>query len=192
MKVFVGLGNPGPQYSNNLHNLGFLSLEYFADHKNMIFKDKKSYSYAELNFNNNKLFLLKPTLFMNLSGEPVQYFLSFYKNDIEDLWIVMDDVSLPFGSIRIRESGSDGGHKGLRDIILKLGTDRIKRIRLGCGPIPPKIDLDRYVLMNIPREKKQVVKEMMENVSSIIEQVVEGRSVKDLMNEFNRIKSESV
>ncbi len=186
MKVFVGLGNPGPQYSSNLHNLGFMSLDKIAHEERLCFKAKKNYEVAEFPDTTDKVYLLKPMTFMNLSGDAVIPFISFYKGTPEDIWLIMDDVSLPFGSIRIRESGSDGGHKGLRDIILKSGTDKIKRVRIGCGPVPPKMELDRFVLMNIPSEQKKIVGTSLEDVHNIFKRICDGATVKDLMNEFNK------
>jgi PTH1 family peptidyl-tRNA hydrolase len=187
MKVFVGLGNPGSQYRHSLHNLGFQIIDAFARKNNVKFVEKPSYAYGEFHCQDDKVFLLKPLTFMNLSGDAVSLFLRFYRIPIEDLWVILDDISLPTGSIRIRDAGSDGGHKGLRDILLKLGTDRIKRIRLGCGPLPPRFPLEQYVLMTPTSDMRKALDDQSASVLRLLDEICSGVAVHALMNQFNRV-----
>lgn len=187
MKVFVGLGNPGPQYRHTLHNLGFQVIDSFAQKNNVTLLEKSSYTYGEFRLHDKKIFLLKPMTFMNLSGDPVSQFIHFYKITQEDLWVIMDDISLPTGSIRIRDSGSDGGHKGLRDIILKLGSDKIKRVRLGCGPLPARVPLEKYVLMNPSAEMRELLNLQSASALQLLDGIVSGIPLHTLMNQFNKV-----
>lgn len=136
MKLIVGLGNPGRKYEGTRHNMGFMALDEFALMCRADF-DKEGFkgSYAVVNNPSlpEKLILLKPETFMNLSGEAVEAISSFYKIGIEDIIVIYDDMSLAPGKIRLRKSGSSGSHNGMQNIIDHLHTDKIRRIRIGIG-----------------------------------------------------------
>lgn len=158
MKLVVGLGNPGIQYEGTRHNVGFDVLDLFADMCRVEF-DKSGFKGSYCLVNNpslpDKVILLKPQTFMNLSGEAVQPLMAFYKIDVDDLLVVYDDMALPPGSIRLRPSGSSGSHKGMQNIIDRLGSEKIKRIRVGIGE-PPHGGAD-YVLSKPSGEEKRLL-----------------------------------
>ena len=158
MKLVVGLGNPGIQYESTRHNVGFDVLDLFADMCRVEF-DKSGFKGSYCLANNpslpDKVILLKPQTFMNLSGEAVQPLMAFYKIDVDDLLVVYDDMALPPGSIRLRPSGSSGSHKGMQNIIDRFGSEKIKRIRVGIGE-PPHGGAD-YVLSKPSGEEKRLL-----------------------------------
>jgi PTH1 family peptidyl-tRNA hydrolase len=131
--LIVGLGNPGAKYTNTRHNIGFLTLDALAKASNVVFTPNKLADTCEIKHKGRKLILIKPTTFMNLSGKAVNYYLQQEKLTKENLFIVTDDLSLPFGKIRIKPKGSDGGHNGLKDIQLVLGDSKYPRLRFGIG-----------------------------------------------------------
>lgn len=134
MKLFVGLGNPGAKYKNTRHNAGFLALEKFAELAKVdIDKSDFKGQFTSFNYEGEKIFLLKPQTFMNLSGQSVVAFMNFYKIEIDELYVVYDDMDLSPGNIRLKEEGSSGGQKGMQNIIELLGTTNFKRIRIGIG-----------------------------------------------------------
>ena len=137
MKLIVGLGNPGKEYSGTRHNVGFavideLSNEYSID----VSKGKFKGVYGEGRINNERVILLKPLTYMNLSGESIKAVSDFYKIPVEDIIVIYDDISLPVGGLRIREKGSAGGHNGIKSIIAHLKTDEFPRIKVGVGSKP--------------------------------------------------------
>lgn len=158
MKLVVGLGNPGIKYEGTRHNVGFDVLDLFADMCRVEF-DKSDFKGSYCLVNNpslpDKVILLKPQTFMNLSGEAVQPLMAFYKIDVDDLLVVYDDMALPPGSIRLRPSGSSGSHKGMQNIIDRLGSEKIKRVRVGIGE-PPHGGAD-YVLSKPSGEEKRLL-----------------------------------
>lgn len=133
MKVIVGLGNPGPQYAETRHNIGFLLVDLLAEAHNLRFRAKFQGLWTEGNVQGEKILLLKPTTFMNLSGRSVRALTSFYKIMGNDLLVVHDDIDLPLGKIRLRAQGSAGGHNGIKSILAELGTDKFWRLKLGIG-----------------------------------------------------------
>jgi PTH1 family peptidyl-tRNA hydrolase len=149
MCLIVGLGNPGKKYERTRHNVGFLVLDELANLTEGKFKTKKDLacSAAEVKITNRKAELIKPTTFMNLSGEAVIRAAKFWHVSKNKITIIVDDVNLPLGQIRVRESGSAGGHNGLKSIIERLGTENIRRVRIGVGRAEnPEVPLDKWVL----------------------------------------------
>lgn len=146
MKVIVGLGNPGPQYADTRHNIGFLLVDQLAEINNLQFRLKFQGLLAEENVDRERLLFLKPQTFMNLSGRSVAELVHFYKVRSEDLLIVQDDMDLPLGKMRLRDQGGAGGHNGIRSILAELGTERFWRLKLGVGRPPKDWDPARYVL----------------------------------------------
>ena len=144
MFLIVGLGNPGREYNNTRHNIGFDAIDVIADKYNIeVSRIKFKGVYGEGIVNGEKVILLKPTTYMNLSGESVREVMDFYKLSEEDILIIYDDVSLDVGRIRIREKGSAGGHNGIKSIIANIGTDVFSRIKVGVGK--PQGDLVKHV-----------------------------------------------
>ncbi len=131
--LIVGLGNIGAEYADTRHNIGFTVLDALAGASNISFNSMRYGSIAEYKFKGRSLILLKPSTYMNLSGKAVNYWLKDQKIPVENLFVIVDDLALPFGSMRIRKQGSDGGHNGLKDISAVLGTNSYARMRLGIG-----------------------------------------------------------
>ena len=155
MKLIVGLGNPGLKYKNTRHNAGFMVIDKTLEKLHLtIDKEKFNAAYVVFVHNGEKVYILKPLTYMNNSGEAVLAFMNYFKIDINDLIVVHDDLDLPVGKIRLRESGSCGGQNGMRSIIDLLKSQNIKRIRIGIGknPLIPTID---YVLGKILKEEKE-------------------------------------
>ncbi|MCQ2798451.1 MAG: aminoacyl-tRNA hydrolase [Bacilli bacterium] len=156
MKLIVGLGNPGKEYEGTRHNMGFMALDMFADSLGYSF-EREGFNGEYTVINNpafgDKIMILKPHTYMNLSGTSVREAVNFYKIDVEDIVVVYDEMAIPEGALRLRASGSSGGHKGIQNIIDNLGTDKIKRIRIGIGEPPHKNAID-YVLGKPQGESK--------------------------------------
>ncbi|GAB6156167.1 aminoacyl-tRNA hydrolase [Desulfosporosinus burensis] len=138
MKVIVGLGNPGPQYADTRHNIGFLLVDQLAEINNLQFRVKFQGLWAEGSVEGERLLLLKPQTFMNLSGRSVSELARFYKVSGDDLLIVQDDMDLPLGKMRLRDQGGAGGHNGIRSIQAELGTEKFWRLKLGVGRPPTR------------------------------------------------------
>mgnify|MGYP005809109631 FL=1 len=173
MKLIVGLGNPGPSYANARHSAGFLVIDALAQH-HQIAVNKIKHKGLEGNghIGEEKVVLLKPQTYMNLSGGSVREAMDFYKLTPADLMVIYDDISLPVGAVRIREKGSDGGHNGMKDIIRHLGTEDFVRIRMGVGAKPAGWNLADYVLSAFPSQER-------EEVSHGI--MVAGQAVEDIL-----------
>lgn len=155
MKWFVGLGNPGRQYEGTRHNIGFMTLDYFAEKWGISFKSSKCKGQVgEGNVLGEKVGLLKPQTYMNLSGESVRSFMEYYKVGIDTLIVIYDDMDTAFGQLRLRYQGSAGGHNGIKSIIQHLDTQSFQRIRMGISRPLPGMDLAEYVLS--PFNKSEV------------------------------------
>ncbi len=146
MKVIVGLGNPGPQYAETRHNIGFLLVDLLAEIYKLQFRAKFQGLWAEGVVEGERISLLKPKTFMNLSGRSVRELTNFYKILGEDLLVVHDDMDLSLGKIRLRDQGSAGGHNGIKSLLAELGTEKFWRLKLGVGRPPKEYDPARYVL----------------------------------------------
>ena len=159
-QLIVGLGNPGPQYLLTRHNIGFLVLDAWADEDEFTFqpeRDRLSLAVQEP----DGARLIKPTTFMNESGKAVAAWLDWLKLTPAQLLVIVDDVALPLGQIRVRPSGSPGGHNGLKSIETAIGTDAYARVRCGVGAVPPGWELEKWVLSRFPREEEDAVGEMI-------------------------------
>lgn len=131
--LIVGLGNPGLEYKNTRHNIGFTVLDHLAEKSGTVFSDKRYGFRAEFKVKGRTLVLVKPTTFMNLSGKAVNYYLQFENIPVENMMIIVDDLALPFGALRIKSKGGSGGHNGLQHIEETLGTNVYNRMRFGIG-----------------------------------------------------------
>ena len=160
----IGLGNPGKKYSNNRHNIGFLLLESLSKKYNasFLFKDKLKSFCSEFKTIDSTYRLFLPNTFMNNSGEAVQAIINWYKINLDQIFVIVDDKDLPLGKIRFRKKGSSGGHNGLKSIIEKLHTHNFNRIRIGIGSPPPTKENNNFntishVLGNISPEEKSIL-----------------------------------
>ena len=174
----IGLGNPGKKYSNSRHNIGFLLLENLSKKYNstFLFKDKLKSSISEFKINNSTYRLFLPNTFMNNSGDAVQAIVDWYKINLDQSFIIVDDKDLPIGKIRFRKKGSSGGHNGLKSIIEKLKTHNFNRIRIGIGS-PQSIggrenfNTISHVLGNISQEEKSILDKVYKKVIETLEQL---------------------
>ena len=183
--LIAGLGNPGREYKDNRHNVGFMMIDRIAVRLNA--RGMKVISKAivmDARYENRKLILAKPQTFMNLSGQSVQGLAHFYKISPESLMILSDDLDIPFGTLRIRASGGPGGQRGLGSILEKLGTKDIPRLRIGIGRPPGRMDPAAYVLQNFSRnEEKELSNILDRGADAVFEFVTNG--LNPAMNKFN-------
>ncbi|MGL5353985.1 MAG: aminoacyl-tRNA hydrolase [Clostridium sp.] len=190
MFLIVGLGNPGKEYNNTRHNIGFEVVDYIAQKYNIeLNRVKFKGIYGEGFILNKKVILLKPTTYMNLSGESIREVMNFYKMSEEEVIVLYDDISLEIGRLRIREKGSAGGHNGIKSIISHLGTEVFPRIKIGVGQ--PKGDLVSHVLGKFNKEESQVLKESMEASACAVE-IILKEDTKEAMNKLNGFKATAI
>ena len=183
MFLIVGLGNPGREYENTRHNIGFAAVDVLAEKYNIdVNRTKFKGEYGEGFINGNKVILLKPCTFMNLSGESVREAIDFYKLTEEEVLIIYDDISLELGRLRIREKGSAGGHNGIKSIINHMGTDVFTRIKIGVGA--PKGDLVNHVLGRFSKEEVNILKQTLDAVTEATAEIIDN-GAKEAMNKFN-------
>ena len=176
MILLVGLGNPGPQYALTRHNAGFLALDAFASRSERVasFRARFDGQYGELELSGTRVGLLKPETFMNLSGRSVRSAMAFFKVDPSELLVVHDDLDVPFGELRLKEGGGDGGHRGLRSISGDLGTPNYGRLRVGIGRPPPHFqgDIADFVLQAFALEEKNELETVLVNASQVMGAVI--------------------
>lgn len=169
MKLIVGLGNPGKEYEDTRHNIGFQVIDSFANKKGIrIDKNKFNGLYNELIINNEKVILLKPQSFMNLSGEVVRKYMDFFKIDIDNILIINDDLDLNVGTYKIKKKGSSGGHNGLKNIELHIGSQEYKRFKIGISN-NKNIDTKDYVLGKISISEKEELNKVINEAIDIID-----------------------
>lgn len=166
--LIVGLGNIGDEYANTRHNIGFKMLDHFADSKQLHWEDKRYGMVARCRVKNAELVLLKPSTYMNLSGNAVRYWLAEEKIPVENLLVLVDDLNLKFGAIRIRKQGSNGGHNGLGNIQSVLGTENYARVRFGIGNDYNRGAQVGFVLGEWTDEEQQLMGERLALTSEII------------------------
>ena len=187
MFLIVGLGNPGSQYEDTRHNIGFKVVDNIAKEYNIEINRQKFKGMCGEGFiNGEKVILLKPSTYMNLSGESIREVVDFYKLSNEDLVVIYDDISLDVGRLRIREKGSAGGHNGIKSIIAHLGTDIFPRIKVGVGQ--PNVDLVNYVLGKFTKEEMEVLSESIDASTKAVREILSS-DVKTAMNIYNGFKA---
>lgn len=186
MKKFliVGLGNIGEKYQNTRHNIGFKVLDYFAQKEDLTFETQKLGDLATYKLKGRTFIFLKPNTYMNLSGKAVLYWLTKEKIPLENLLVITDDLNLPFGSIRVKTKGSDGGHNGLKDIQNKLNTVKYNRFRFGISDTFSKGRQVDYVLGDWTEQENKNLKERLEKSVELIKSFVLA-GVNHTMNSFN-------
>ena len=187
MFVIVGLGNPGKKYEKTRHNIGFNVIDAMADKYNIRVKERKHQALVGSGFiEGQKVMLVKPTTYMNKSGDSVSDVLDYYKLDPEsELIVIYDDISLEPGNIRIRKKGSAGGHNGIKDIIRQLGTEKFLRIKVGVGAKPKGWDLADHVLGRFSTEDRKLVDEAIEKAAKAVDIMI-SQGADAAMNEYNR------
>ena len=181
MKLIVGLGNPDSKYQNTRHNVGFMALDTYANKNGLTFKTQKSFigeTYLGRGF-----ILLKPLTYMNLSGNSVSLVAHYYHIEPKDTLVIVDDFNLPFTKTRLRESGSAGGHNGLKSIIECLSTQDFPRFRIGLGE--PGDNSINFVLGNFSKENLESLKSVFEKTNNLIDDFIKGKSIQELQNLYN-------
>ncbi|WP_459479844.1 aminoacyl-tRNA hydrolase [Clostridium saccharoperbutylacetonicum] len=190
MFLIVGLGNPGKEYEETRHNIGFKVVDNIAKEYNIqINRQKFKGIYGEGFINGEKVILLKPTTYMNLSGESVREVVNFYNIENDEILIIYDDISLDVGKLRIREKGSAGGHNGIKSIIAHLGSEVFSRIKIGVGQ--PNSDLVKHVLGKFSKEEMVTLDESIEAATNATAEIIKN-DVKTAMNQFNGFKASTI
>ena len=185
MKIFVGLGNPTPEYAATKHNVGFMLADLLKDELPADnWHEKFNALVSEAFFNGEKILIVKPQTFMNLSGEAVAPIVNFYKIDVQNLVVAHDDMDLPLGMIRLRPKGSGGGHHGIESIIQHIGTQNFPRIRIGVGRPPQNWTVNHHVLSPFTQDDAKIISETLKNlVPATLCIFKEG--INNAMNKFN-------
>lgn len=186
MYIIAGLGNPGSKYENTRHNIGWLALDELAREQGVSVDRMKFHALtAQCVLAGEKVLLMKPTTYMNNSGEAIEEARNFYKIPTHNVIVLSDDINLPPGKLRIRRKGSAGGHNGLKSIIQCMGTDDFPRVRLGIGSkTHPDMDLADYVLGKFPKSEQKAIEEALKNAADAAELIVAG-DVTGAMNRYN-------
>ncbi len=182
--LIVGLGNIGPEYANTRHNIGFRVLDALASASNTNFVTERYGDVAAMRLKNKKLVLLKPSTYMNLSGNAVRYWQQKENIPLENILVVVDDLALPFGAIRIKPRGSDAGHNGLKNIAAMLGTDAYPRLRFGLGNDFPRGCQIDYVLGSFTPEQERLLPERVDIAVDAIKTFALA-GINMAMNQFN-------
>ena len=183
--LIVGLGNPGREYKDNRHNFGFMLVDRLTVRLNARMSRVQAKALVgSVNYENNKIILAKPQTYMNLSGQSIQGLAHFYKLPLENMIVAHDDLDLPFGTIRIRPGGGPGGQKGIASTIERLGSKDFRRLRMGIGRPPGRMDPPAYVLQNFPKADLPILSEILDHAAdAALTFVTEGLNA--AMNKFN-------
>ena len=175
MKLIIGLGNPGAQYESTRHNAGFIAIDNYAKKNNISFNLEPKFKGAigTMVIDGEKILLLKPMTYMNLSGESVIAVMNFYKIDVEDIIVISDDLDSPLGRIRLRDHGSSGGHNGHKNIVNHIHTENYKRIKIGIGR-DSNISVVDWVLKKFNEEELAIMNQAAEKISNALDEFVNG------------------
>lgn len=185
MKLIVGLGNIGKEYERTRHNIGFMAIDKCVEKYNVdMNRHKFSGNYGEINVNGEKVIFLKPEKYMNLSGEVIRDFVKFYKISVEDILIISDDMDLSLGSFKLKYKGSSGGHNGLKNIELHLGTQEYKRLKVGISH-NRNIDTKDFVLSKFSNDEAELIEKVINLVPDIIDDFIKI-PFDNVMNKYNR------
>lgn len=185
MYLIVGLGNPGREYKYTRHNMGFMCLDSIAEKYQVSFsKEKFGGIYGEFQYHDEKVILLKPQRYINLSGEVIKKYVDYFKIPLQNVLIIHDDLDIEFGNIKIKYKGSSGGHNGLKNIEYHLGTQNYKRIKLGISN-NKMLDTKDYVLSKFDTNSKEILDSVINTVCEIIDDYF-ILSFENLMNKYNK------
>ena len=184
MKLIVGLGNPGKEYENTRHNVGFMAIDRIASKYNAKFSSKLNGEYVMIQNQGEKIILLKPQTYMNLSGEAVNTFAKYYKIDLSDILIISDDLDLELGHFKLKSKGSSGGHNGLKNIELCLHTNQYKRLKIGISK-NRNIDTKDYVLGKFSYNEKEKINCVLDTVIDIFNDFC-NFSFEKVMSKYNK------
>ncbi len=182
MKLIIGLGNPEKKYNNTRHNIGFLVIDNFAQNTN--WKQKWNALYQEKQLNNEKIILIKPLTYMNLSGNSVIEFVNYYKINLDDILVIQDDLDLDIGNYRLKINSSSGGHNGIKSIIEKLNSNAFARLKVGISN-NKNINTKDYVLGKFSKEEQAILNKLYPKLNEIINSfIIDG--IAKTMNNYNR------
>ena len=181
MKLIVGLGNPGKEYENTRHNVGFMIVDHYLGSDE--WKEKFKALYCEKRINGEKVLFVKPLTFMNLSGDAVVQFVHYYYIDINDILVIQDDMDIAFGSFKLKKDSSDGGHNGIKSIINRLGTQGFSRLKVGLSH-DKSMDTRDYVLGKFSKEDLDKFNEMQDTFNKIINCFIK-EGIERTMNIYN-------
>lgn len=186
MYIIVGLGNPGSKYETTRHNMGFITIDYLSQQHNIPVNRLGFKSlYGQGTISGEKVILVKPQTFMNLSGQTVREIADFYKIDHDKIIVIYDEINLPLGKLRVRASGSAGGHNGMKNIIYLLQSDKFPRIRVGVGmPENPHKDIADHVLEKLSKNEIEILKDTVKDAALAAELIVKD-GVQTAMNKLN-------
>lgn len=185
LTIIAGLGNPGNKYESTRHNVGFCVIDYLAEkHGIKVNRLKHKALTGEGSIKGERVLLVKPQTFMNLSGESLREAVEWYKLSAENTIVIYDDVDLPAGTVRIRPKGSSGTHNGMKSVIYQLQSDEFPRIRIGVGKAPEGWDLADYVLSKFSAEEVPVIRQCIERAAGAAEAIVSS-GIADAMNQYN-------
>ena len=185
MFIVVGLGNPGGRYAETRHNIGFIVIDYLSQMLNVkVNKIKHKALIGECRIGTEKVILVKPQTYMNLSGQSVLDIMDFYKLPIENLIVIYDDIDLDTGVVRIRPKGSSGTHNGMKSIIYLLNTDDFPRVRIGIGKPPEFMDLSDYVTSKFYGDDIPLVEDAVKRAGAAIEEII-SNGINSAMNKYN-------
>ena len=184
MKLIVGLGNPGDEYKNTRHNVGFMVLDSWMNYHNYKFdKTKFNGEYSIIKYNNEDVIILKPLSFMNLSGTVVLSFVNYFKIDIDDILVIYDDKDIELGSVKLKKNGSCGGHNGIRNIIDNLKTNKFKRLKVGLSK--NNTDMVSFVLGKFSNVEKCKLNDVLKETNNILDDYF-TLTFDNLMNKYNK------
>ncbi len=190
MYIIAGLGNPGKQYENTRHNAGFMALDALADQLGVSVEERKHKALCGRGMiGGEKVLLVKPQTFMNLSGESIRAAADFYKVAPEHIMVIYDDISLNPGQLRIRKKGSAGGHNGIKSIIACLGTQEFPRIKVGVGAKPDRMDLADYVLGHFSQIEERIMEDAAKEAGQAAQAVILD-GMEAAMNRYNAKKAQ--
>lgn len=181
MKLIVGLGNPGKEYEKTRHNIGYMALDNYLNNVNWK-NDKLAYTFKTKILDEDVLFI-KPTTFMNLSGEAVFHYVNYYKIELKDILVIQDDMDLDLGTLRLKINSSDGGHNGIKNIIKLLNTKQFLRLKIGISK--PEYDVIDYVLSKFTSKEIEILNESLNKSKNIINDFIKNENIERLMNKYN-------
>ena len=186
MKLIVGLGNPGKEYTNTRHNVGFNFVDYYLDSKSITDTWSKKFDglYIQTSLNGEKVIFLKPQTFMNLSGNSVRKVMDYFNIEVDDLLVISDDLDLSIGNFKLRPSGSSGGHNGLKSIESNIGSANYKRLKIGISN-DKGINTKDYVLGNMSKEDKNILDNLYKELCGVVDDYFHI-DFPELMNKYNR------
>lgn len=189
VKLIVGLGNPGSKYHETRHNVGFMLVDRLAKRENLTFSHDKIFQaeVASTFINGEKVYLVKPTTFMNESGKAVHALLSYYGLDTDDLLVIYDDLDMVVGKVRFREKGSAGGHNGIKSIIAHTGTQEFDRIKIGIGRPKSGMTVNSHVLSHFDQDDRIEIDKALDKLDNAVNFYLEEKDSQAIMRKFNGI-----